>query len=92
MLLCEWLEPVLSCWETSEDSLVNTSTESGDKQSSQPKIPPSVQNLVKALGGRLRVRTLCREYPIDLGLPTRSDDDLSDLKKLYTVSKSSKKK
>ncbi len=38
------------------------------------------------------MRTLCREYPIDLGSPTRSDDDLSDLKKLYTVSKSSKKK
>ena len=85
-------------WKTSgADSSVdnlsaNTSTESGDKQHPHSEIPESVQNLVKTLGGRLWVRTLCWEYPIDLGSPTRSDDDLSDLKKLYTVSKPSKKK
>ncbi len=35
---------------------------------------------------------LHQEYPINLGSPTRLDDNLSDLKKLYTVSKPSKKK
>ncbi len=74
------------------DSSVNTNTESGNKQHSQSEIPASVQKLVKTLGGRLRVRILYPEYPINLGSPTQLDDDLSDLKKLYTVSKPSKKK
>ncbi len=97
VLLCEWPEPVPSRWETlgvefSADTLsANTSLESGEIQQTHSGVPESVQRLVKTLGGQLWVRSLCLEYPIDLRSPTRSDEDLSDLKKLYTASKPSKR-
>ncbi len=95
VLLYEWPDPVPSKWEmsgaeSSTDTLsANVSMESGDVHQLSSGIPESVQKLVKTLGGRQCMRSLHREYPVDLGSPTRADKDLSNLRKLYTVSKHS---
>ncbi len=39
---------------------------------------------------RPRVRSLKREYPVDIGSPTHSDSDVTELRSLYSVSKSRK--
>ncbi len=97
VLLCEWLDPVPTRWEmlgaeSSMDILpTNISGESSDVPQLSAGIPESVQKLVKTLGGRPHVRSLHWEYPVDLGSLTRADEDLSDLKKLYTISKHPKR-
>ena len=50
------------------------------------------KKLVHTLGGWPRVRTLSCEFPLDLGSPTQEDQDLSQLKKLYTVDKKQSQK
>ncbi len=64
-LLCEWPDPVPMRWETSgaetlTDTLpANVSGDSGDVPQASSGIPESVQKLVKILGGRPCMRSLC---------------------------------
>ena len=54
-------------------------------------IPESVRTLVHSLTGHPRVCSLKREYLIDIGSPTHSNSDITDLKQLYSATKSHKK-
>ncbi len=84
MMLCEWPEPVPTRWET---SAAETSSETQDCSFEKDTLK-SVWSLVCSLGGRPRVHTLSKEYPVGLGSPTHEDSDVSELCSLYTSTKS----
>ncbi len=69
--LCDWPEPVPEHWETSGESSVEA--------------PEPIQQVIRVLGGRLRVRDQKREYPAELGSPDRDDDFDKSLADLYMV-------
>ncbi len=66
---------------------MDSSFETSAEQMLHQDMPNSVKKLVHTLGGWPQVRTLSCKYSPDLGSPTHEDQDVSQLKKLYTVGK-----
>ncbi len=85
-MLCEWPMLIPERWET---SVADTSSETKEYSFEEDTLE-SVRTLVCSLCGCPRVHSLKREYLIDIGSPTHSDSDITDLKQLYSATKSCK--